>query len=139
MRVKLQLVICDDDGQEATVTDVVILQKDHRRIEHLGLTLAEAKQLLATLQQHVVAQQAATFVAAHTQCDDCGATLQHKGQQTRTFRTLFGTVTLDSPRLYHCRCQPRTPAMAAGLTERVWSLREMLMFRVPPWPQPHVP
>jgi IS1 family transposase/transposase-like protein len=30
----------------------------------------------------------------------------------------------------------RTPAMAAGLTNRVWSLREVLMYRVPPWPQP---
>jgi IS1 family transposase len=29
-----------------------------------------------------------------------------------------------------------TPAMAAGLTEQVWSLREVLRFRVPPWPQP---
>jgi IS1 family transposase/transposase-like protein len=33
------------------------------------------------------------------------------------------------------RWQPRTPAMAAGLTDRVWSLREVLMYRVPPWPQ----
>ena len=32
--------------------------------------------------------------------------------------------------------QPRTPAMAAGLTEHVWTLREVLLFRVPPWPQP---
>ena len=30
-----------------------------------------------------------------------------------------------------------TPAMAAGLTDHVWSLREVLLFRVPPWPQPH--
>ncbi len=30
----------------------------------------------------------------------------------------------------------QTPAMAAGLTDRVWSLRDVLMFRVPPWPQP---
>jgi IS1 family transposase len=34
------------------------------------------------------------------------------------------------------RWQQRTPAMAAGLTNRVWSLREVLMSRVPPWPQP---
>src|SRR6516162_8570031 len=34
------------------------------------------------------------------------------------------------------RWQPRTPAMAAGLTEHVWTLREVLLFRVPPWPQP---
>jgi len=32
--------------------------------------------------------------------------------------------------------QPCTPAMAAGVTNRVWSLREVLLFRVPPWPQP---
>jgi hypothetical protein len=32
--------------------------------------------------------------------------------------------------------QQQTPAMAAGLTNRVWSLRDVLMFRVPPWPQP---
>jgi IS1 family transposase len=34
------------------------------------------------------------------------------------------------------RWQPRTPAMAAGLTDHVWTLREILLFRVPPWPQP---
>jgi IS1 family transposase len=32
--------------------------------------------------------------------------------------------------------QPQTPAMAAGLTDHVWTLREVLLFRVPPWPQP---
>ena len=31
--------------------------------------------------------------------------------------------------------RPCTPAMAAGLTDQVWSLREVLLFRVPPWPQ----
>jgi hypothetical protein len=35
------------------------------------------------------------------------------------------------------RWQPRTPAMAAGLTDQLWTLREVLRFRVPPWPQPH--
>jgi IS1 family transposase/transposase-like protein len=34
------------------------------------------------------------------------------------------------------RWQPQTPAMAAGWTDHVWSVREMLLFRVPPWPQP---
>jgi hypothetical protein len=54
MRIKLQLVICDDDGHEETVTDIVTLKKDHRRLEHLGLTLAEAKQLLQTIQHRVL-------------------------------------------------------------------------------------
>jgi hypothetical protein len=32
--------------------------------------------------------------------------------------------------------RPWTPAMAAGLTDHVWSLKEVLFYRVPPWPQP---
>jgi len=34
------------------------------------------------------------------------------------------------------RWRPCTPAMAAGLTDHVWSLKEVLCYRVPPWPQP---
>jgi IS1 family transposase len=48
---------------------------------------------------------------------------------------------LPQPELTHgtssaAQWRPCTPAMAAGLTDRVWSLREVLLFRVPPWPQP---
>jgi IS1 family transposase/transposase-like protein len=32
--------------------------------------------------------------------------------------------------------RPQTPAMAAGLTDHVWSLREVLSYRVPPRSQP---
>jgi hypothetical protein len=34
------------------------------------------------------------------------------------------------------RWRPCTPAMAAGLTDHVWTLREVMLVRVPPWPQP---
>jgi IS1 family transposase/transposase-like protein len=34
------------------------------------------------------------------------------------------------------RWRPCTPAMATGLTDHGWALREVLLFRVPPWPQP---
>jgi len=34
------------------------------------------------------------------------------------------------------RWRPCTQAMAAGLTDHVWSLTEVLLYRVPPWPQP---
>ena len=32
--------------------------------------------------------------------------------------------------------RPCTPAMAAGVTDHGWSLKEVLRYRVPPWPQP---
>ena len=107
MKIKVQLIICAEDGREEQVQEVAVVEKPYQQIEHLGFTLAEAKSILKTLQQHLVAQQATAFVAAHAQCDHCGTSLGIKEYHTRTFRTLFGTVTLTSPRLYHCRCQRR--------------------------------
>jgi len=37
-----------------------------------------------------------------------------------------------SPKLW----EPRTPAMAAGITDHVWHMEELLLFRAPPWHQP---
>jgi len=93
MKITVQFVVCDDDGHEETFTDVVVVEKACQRIEHLGLTLTEAKQTLTVLQQCLVEQQSAAFVAAHSQCEHCGKSLGIKGYHTRTFRTLFGTVT----------------------------------------------
>ena len=62
MRVKLQLVLCNDEGEEETVTDVITLNKNNQRIAHLGLTLSEAKQLLSTTQRHLLWQQVDAFL-----------------------------------------------------------------------------
>jgi len=123
MRVKLQLVMCNDEGYKETVTDVITLNKNNQRIEHLGLTLAEAKQLLSILQQHVLQHQVDTFLDPCSTCADCGALLKVKAHASRAFRTLFGTCTLDSPRLEHCDCTHHKTSsfrpLAALLTESV--------------------
>src|SRR5215467_13669579 len=105
MRVKVQLVICADDEGTDTRHDVAVLERDCQRLEQLGLTLAEAKQLLTQLQQQVVAHQASLFVTTRSHCAACGTPLVRKEEATRLLRTLFGTMLLISPRLYHCRCQ----------------------------------
>ena len=104
MRVKLQLVMCNDKGDEETVTDLITLNKNNQRIEHLGLTLAESKQLLSTLQRHLLQQQVNTFLDTCSDCPDCGTPLHLKARSRRSFRTLFGTFQFDSPRLEHCDC-----------------------------------
>jgi len=123
MRVKLQLVMCSDDGQEEIITDIVTLKKDAQRIEHLGLTLKEAKQLLITIQKRLLQHQVAVFLDGCSTCPDCGTPLKAKGYHTRTFRTLFGTFKLSSPRLFHCRCRRRKTTsfrpLAALLPESV--------------------
>jgi len=123
MRVKLQLVMCNDQGDEETVTDIITLNKNHQRIEHLGLTLAESKQLLSTLQQHLLQQQVNTFLDTCSDCPDCGTPLHLKAHSRRSFRTLFGTFTFDSPRLEHCDCTRHKTSsfrpLSALLTESV--------------------
>jgi hypothetical protein len=123
MRLKLQLIMCNDQGDEETVTDVITLNKHHQRIEHLGLTLAESKQLLSTLQRHLLQYQVDTFLDPYSTCPDCGALLKVKAYASRSFRTLFGTYKLDSPRLEHCDCTRRKTLsfrpLSALLTESV--------------------
>ena len=116
MKMTLQLVVCEDDGREETITDVVILEKTCQQIEQVGLTLAEAKTLLQRLQQPLVEQQAAAFVATRTHCQACGVLLSTKGHHALTFRTLFGTIRLTSPRLCHCPCTPHETATCSPLT-----------------------
>ena len=123
MRVTLQLVMYNDKGDEETVTDVITLNKNHQRIEHLGLTLAESKQLLSTLQRHLLQQQITTFLDTRSTCPDCGTPLKLKARGSRSFRTLFGTFTSSSPRLEHCDCKRRKTAsfrpLSVLLTEPV--------------------
>jgi hypothetical protein len=46
----------------------------------------------------------------------------------RSLKTLRVEVFNDPRR----RWQPRTPAMAAGLTDRIWTVKELLKTAVPP-------
>jgi hypothetical protein len=90
MKIKVQLVVCAEDGCEEQVQDIAVVEKQHQQIEHLGFTLAEAKAILKRLQQQLVEQQATAFVAARSPCEHCGTALGIKGYHTRTFRTPYG-------------------------------------------------
>jgi hypothetical protein len=116
MKMTVQLLVCGDDGREETITDVVILEKTCQQLERVGLTLAEAKTLLQRLLLHLVERQAAAFVARRTHCQACGALLSTKGHHALTFRTLFGTIRLTSPRLCHCPCTLHETATFSPLT-----------------------
>jgi hypothetical protein len=105
----------EEEESAEEVVELAVLEKDCERVEHLGLSLAESRETLKTLQQHVLERQAETFVEAKRHCPECGRRLRLKGCHTITFRTLFGDVALDSPRLR--RCSRGEPATFSPLTE----------------------
>lgn len=106
MKFKVQLVAVPDDGREE-VEEVVSLEKEFSRIEDLGLTLAESKEILKGIQERVLERQTAGYVSGERCCEHCGRPRRKKGHHDVAFRTLFGKVALRSPRLYRCRCQSR--------------------------------
>src|SRR5437764_13468536 len=108
MRIRVQVLIESD--QEATpphIEEVACFERDHLSPETLGLRLDEAKQLLAGVQQVMTAQQIEDYVEQQHRCPHCGQLLACKGHHQIGVRTLFGKLTLSSPRLYTCPCQPQ--------------------------------
>ncbi|KAA1053949.1 ISKra4 family transposase [Azospirillum argentinense] len=105
MRVEIQLRIVSDDETMLCDDAVLRLDRAEHRLATLGVSLAEAKTLLANVQNRLVAAQAADHVARHRSCPACGRPRPIKGYETVVFRTAFGVVRLPSPRLVHCRCQ----------------------------------
>jgi hypothetical protein len=72
--------------------------------ETLGLTQAQAKQLLAELQRHLVQAQTEEYCRSRRRCPRCGAQRPLKDRRPRQLRSLFGVVTVHAPRFAPCRC-----------------------------------
>ena len=99
----------------ARVIDVMDIRPlgDLCDIAKLGLTLAEAKQILARLQQAVVAVQADDHAVLRPDCSSCGQACQVKDWRLHRVATLFGTVAVRLPRF-------RCPGCGLGETGIGW-------------------
>lgn len=71
----------------------------------LGLRLAETKELLQTLQTHLLQDQVQQLSAIERPCSSCGSRRSLHDYRRRQFDTLFGRVTLRQPRWRPCACQ----------------------------------
>ena len=69
-----------------------------------GLSLAEAKSVLAGLQRHRVQTQAEEHCQVRRRCPRCGEQRPLKDLRPRQLRSLFGTVEIRAPRFEPCRC-----------------------------------
>jgi hypothetical protein len=122
MKIKIQITIESDEGKPEALQEVAQLNRGSLRPESLGLTLAEARSILAGIEQTVVERQAAEFVAQQRLCSACGQERSCKGRHQIVLRTPFGKLKLESPRLYRCQCDSEDrksiSPLAALLPER---------------------
>lgn len=122
MKVTVQVVIDREDGTAPDVHEVGVLERQDLTPASAGLQVAEAHQVLACVQQHLLAGQVDTALAAQARCAGCGRAHRHKDSRTIVLRTLFGTLHLPSPRWWHCPCTGKAGTfspLTALLPERV--------------------
>lgn len=80
---------------------------DHLPGGRLGLSIVDGKEILESLQGFLVEQQCGLYVMFRRHCQGCGGTRPIKDYTSRTIQTVYGAVTVRSPRLYPCRrCIP---------------------------------
>src|SRR5689334_12910780 len=111
----LRLVESGADGSSGSI-DVLEIERpgDLGDLADLGLTHAEGKQLLARVQQAVVAAQSRDHAARRPACRTCGSACQVKDYRPRRIATLFGPVTVRLPR-FRCAGCAGCDGMEAGV------------------------
>src|SRR5271167_2699509 len=102
---KIQVVTIGEDGCQETL-DIACVERTDLKPETLGLTLAESKMILNDLQQIVVERQVSSSLLLKQACPDCGQRRRSKGNHMLSLRTVFGQLTVRSPRMHHCVCRP---------------------------------
>src|SRR5687768_3296421 len=116
MQVQIRIRIVSNDETVLSEDVIACFDKGDDQLEEVGLSVEQAKTVLASAQTSLVAAQAASFLARHRCCELCGRHLQSKGRCRLLFRTAFGTVPLVSPRVYRCACQPAASKTFSPLT-----------------------
>jgi len=127
----LRLVKIGAEG-EGPCADIMEIRRpdDLVDIANLGLTLAEAKLLLAGVQREIVAAQARTHAVRRPECPRCDGVCRVKDYRDHAVSTLFGEVTVRLPRFRcaacggieagmawpaHCRSTPELDRLQAHL------------------------
>jgi hypothetical protein len=104
MHFRIEVIAVAEDGTECR-QEVGTLTRTEAKLETLGLTLAESKQVLQQLQQVVIERQVGTYLDQQRACPTCGKKRPLKESDTAPFRTLFGRVEVRNPRWEQCPCQ----------------------------------
>ena len=104
MHFRIQLIAVMEDGTEHS-EEIADLLRSEAKVETLGLTLKESKQILHSLQETMVPHQVSAYLQKCQPCPHCQKNRELKQSEPSAFRTLFGVIHVPNPRWRHCSCQ----------------------------------
>ena len=116
MKIKINVDIISPDGIRHSHC-IASLNKGYECSGDIGLSIAESKELLLNLQRELIAAQTVAYCASRYSCAGCGRKLRCKGRNQIGLRTVFGDVSVESPRFYHCVCAQEKAQTFSPLTE----------------------
>ena len=117
MKMRIQVIIESELHDTPVTEEVACIEREDLTPETLGMTLAEAKDLLAHVQASMAQEQTSEYIEQQRPCPHCGKVRSDKGQHRIVFRSLFGKLSLLSPRLYTCSCQPQEQQSLSPLVQ----------------------
>jgi hypothetical protein len=97
MEIKVQITVRSERGEPEVVQEVACLERGSLQPETLGLSLAEARSILAGLEQTLVEQQTAELVAQARRCPGCGRNRACKGRHRILTRAATPSPSRKSP------------------------------------------
>jgi len=107
MRLIIEARLADEGSDTGQDVDRVlaVIERPDSSLANVGMTLAEGRALLAKVQAELVSMQVEGWLTGQTHCQCCGEALSHKDYRSTVMRTVYGKVTVKSPRLWSCACQ----------------------------------
>ena len=95
MKFKLQLVCEIAENEAISTEDIFAFEKEFDSFESIGMSLAESKDILKSLQQNIIEKQLGAFIKRKGL-----QKLRKKGSYVVKLKTLFGDISFKSPRYY---------------------------------------
>src|SRR4029450_7832415 len=98
MKFTVQVVTLTENGEEA-VREVACVERDDLTPASLGISTTDSKVILQGIQEVVVEWQMHAYLNSQRHCPQCGKLRHSKGVHHTMFRTVFGDLPVESPRV----------------------------------------
>ena len=105
------------------------IERPNDDLERLGLSLEEGREQMAAAQSAVVSNHVADWLTRRDYCRHCCTPFRRKDSRSIVVRTVFGKVSVESPRFWSCTCDR---VRSAGPAYTMSPLAEALPRRTTP-------
>jgi hypothetical protein len=116
MDIEISVTVTAPDGTAHT-DRITAFSKGIEAAGDIGLSIEEGKTVLLGIQRKVVAAQCEAFCIKRAHCTCCDRKFRGKGRGQIRYRTVFGDIAVESPRLYSCQCHNGSAKTFSPLNE----------------------